>query len=160
MGRGIPFDNCNADHPEGWGPFRTDAYFLPAARFEALSGLSFCVCSTTLRCRCVAKLQVPRAHFVEGLGATAQKVPSSEVTVLEQPSHCSTTAWQRPPLKLQPFLVMNAHSIPFFKVMHCIVIFLRGIFGTGGRIRSVSYLKKIIMTPRFKSASDFCSGRK
>jgi hypothetical protein len=23
---------------------------------------------------------------------------------------------------LQPFLVMNAHSMPFFKVMHCIVV--------------------------------------
>jgi hypothetical protein len=28
---------------------------------------------------------------------------------------------------LQPFLVMNAHSMPFFKVMHCIA-FSSGVF--------------------------------
>jgi hypothetical protein len=104
-------------------PFRTETYYFfeAAARFDALSGLSFCACSMVLRSRWVAKLQSPRTHFVEGLGATAQNVPSEEVTVREQPWQVSTTGWQRPPLKLHPFLVMNAHSIPFFKVIHCIV---------------------------------------
>jgi hypothetical protein len=95
----------------------------------------------------VAKLQDPRAHLVAGLGATAQKVPSSEDTVREQPSQFSTTAWQRPPLKLQPFLVINAHSIPFFKVMHCIV-FLRGYcVGQAGESGPFIILKTLLWHP-------------
>jgi len=109
--------------PEGYDPFRTETYYFfeAAARFDALSGLSFCACSTVLRSRWVAKLQSPRAHFVGGFGATAQNVPSEEVTVREQPSQVPTTGWQRPPLKLHPFLVMNTHSNPFFNVIHCII---------------------------------------
>ena len=63
-------------------------YYLPAAaRFDALSGLSFWFCSATLRSMWVAKLHFPRAHFVAGLGATVQKMPSEAVKVREQPSH-------------------------------------------------------------------------
>jgi hypothetical protein len=117
----------NEIYESGWPegreiPFRTVPYYFleAAARFEALSGLTFRLVSTALRSRWVAKLQEPRAHFEAGLGATPQKIPSSKVTVREHPWHVSTTEWQRPPLKLHPLLVMNAHSIPFFRVMHCI----------------------------------------
>lgn len=73
-------------------PDRGPLYFFEAAaRFEALSGLSFDACSTVLRSRCVAKLQAPLAHFDGGLGATVQNVASEEDTVREQPSHVSTT---------------------------------------------------------------------
>ena len=114
--------------PSGQRP----CYFLEAAaRFDALRGLIFWFSSEALRWMWVAKLQAPRAHLALGSGATAQSSPSGEATVREQPWHCSTTVWQRPPLKLHPFFVMKAHSTPCFKVIHCIFFPPRGgKFGT------------------------------
>ena len=93
-------------------------YFLE--RFEALSGLIFCVVSEMLVLTWVARLQLPFFHLMVGSGQAEQYQPVAISRVRPQPLHCSTISWQTPSLYPQPLAVIKAHSLPLRTVVHFI----------------------------------------
>lgn len=89
-------------------------------RLEALRGLIFALVSAAPLATCVARLQLPTFHFNSGSGHAVQYQPDDSSTVRLQPSHCSTTWRQLPPVYEQPCAVINEHSLPSLTVLHII----------------------------------------
>jgi hypothetical protein len=87
---------------------------------DALSGFVLSTLLLAVSFTWVAKLQLPLFHFSEGSGQAVQYHPEGNFEVRSHPSHCSTMAWQVPPLKEQPFFVMNTHSVSGFTVVQSI----------------------------------------
>jgi hypothetical protein len=70
---------------------------------------------------CVAVGHFPVIHLLAGSGYAMQYLPADKSMILVQPSQFSTTTWQLPPLKPQPFFVMKPHSFPTLMVWQTIV---------------------------------------
>ena len=91
--------------------------YLPR-RLDALIGFNFAFASEAVFCTWVARLQLPFFHFMEGSGNAAQNQPPSCCSLRLQPLQASMISAQDPPLKEQPFAVMNVHFLPFRVVSH------------------------------------------
>jgi hypothetical protein len=93
----------------GVSPFNhKQCYMFP--RLDALIGLSLAWLVAEFVETWVARLQLPFFHFMVGSGHTAQYQPLSSSDLRLQPSHCSMTSWQNPPLYVQPLAVIKEHS--------------------------------------------------
>jgi hypothetical protein len=91
-------------------------------RLEAFKGLILAAAWTGVFFICVAKLQVPNFHFWEGSGEERQYFPLSNSWPRSQPSHCSITGWQDPPLNEHPLGLMKVQATPDFTVEQTMLI--------------------------------------